>query len=578
MSEALKRMIREVVSKEYSPGLKLEYQLGAFLQSFAKRLSAAQIYAFINNFGCVLANESKNVFIQSEKSQLSEPIFFPGSQDMPHKISALTVKEADQINPRRDLTFPILFQEQSIGTVVFQAGRKNIEIKRIKTALKMIAREIAFHVIRHFIKKTVEIDLGKEFVFVGTSVALREVEVQVERSARVDLPIVLSGEYGVEFQSIAHAIHYCSARRGKPFIEINCANLLLESENSDPAMWFKWSDQGTLFLNNIDQLDLPLQNHLASLVESAAINGHSHHGNGAQEHDVRIIAATSEDLDRLIDEKIFSRQLFDDLNFLEIDIPAVRERDNDLEVLIDLFVDKYKQHKNQCFTEESLSLLKRYHWPNNIIELERLIARILVKSGRQQISAEEIKSITPHLLEKEVSELKPVPIDHSVSESLGVNESYIETYSEEKSESSDSVNQESLPHCVLSNDLEFLGSGHPCIKKAIEFISENYQREITLTELARVACVSPSHLCFLFRTNLNTTFKALLGMTRIERAKMLLIEQPDLAITTISLEVGFRDLSHFEKTFRKLVKLNPRDYRRHNSDFSQSEFPVSRAL
>lgn len=103
---------------------------------------------------------------------------------------------------------------------------------------------------------------------------------------------------------------------------------------------------------------------------------------------------------------------------------------------------------------------------------------------------------------------------------------------------------------------------HEGLRKALTFIGSNYTDPLTLDQLARQAHISPSHLSFLFRTVLGTSFKALLQLIRIERARLEIERRGLVRITDVALFVGFSDLSHFEKSFRRFVGETPRDYRR----------------
>ena len=100
------------------------------------------------------------------------------------------------------------------------------------------------------------------------------------------------------------------------------------------------------------------------------------------------------------------------------------------------------------------------------------------------------------------------------------------------------------------------------IQRALRYVGTNYTEDISLGRLARESFMSPSHLSFLLKRSLGVPFKSLLAAVRIERAKQLLSEPNPSSITDISLEVGFGDLSHFERTFKRLVGTNPREYRR----------------
>ncbi|QCO18770.1 AraC family transcriptional regulator (plasmid) [Azospirillum brasilense] len=116
--------------------------------------------------------------------------------------------------------------------------------------------------------------------------------------------------------------------------------------------------------------------------------------------------------------------------------------------------------------------------------------------------------------------------------------------------------------CALTRDPDALARLHGGLRKALVFLGERFADPITLDELSRQAHVSPSHLSYLFRTELHTSFKGLLGRIRIHKARELLAAERRLPITEVAMSVGYGDLSHFEKSFRRLVGESPREFRR----------------
>ena len=109
------------------------------------------------------------------------------------------------------------------------------------------------------------------------------------------------------------------------------------------------------------------------------------------------------------------------------------------------------------------------------------------------------------------------------------------------------------------DNLDKYGAG---MKRALTYVAGNFDHDISLTQLAKQSFFSPSHLSFLFKKTLGTSFKGMLSVIRIEKAKQLLLEKPCDSVTEISLDAGFGDLSHFEKTFKRNTGLNPREFRR----------------
>ena len=123
-----------------------------------------------------------------------------------------------------------------------------------------------------------------------------------------------------------------------------------------------------------------------------------------------------------------------------------------------------------------------------------------------------------------------------------------------------SLKEKLIPSLMLKS-YELFNSLHGGLQKALKFLAENYSREITLTELAQNAFVSPSHLSFLLKNFAGRSFKQILAELRIEKAKQMFDATPNARITDVSLDVGFGDLSHFEKIFKRHTGVTPRQYK-----------------
>ena len=212
--------------------------------------------------------------------------------------------------------------------------------------------------------------------------------------AEVDATVLLMGETGTGKEGFARAIHYLSARRGKPFSPVNCGAIpheLLENEffgheagaytgaSSRQAGWIKDCDGGTLFLDEVDTLPLPVQTKLLRFIQEREYKPlGSLHVNKA---DVRIIAASNTDLELAVREGRFRQDLFYRLNIIPITLPPLRERAEDIPLLARHFLAKYARHFHKQirdFTPNALAALMAYSWPGNVRQLENTIERIVV--------------------------------------------------------------------------------------------------------------------------------------------------------------------------------------------------------
>jgi transcriptional regulator with PAS, ATPase and Fis domain len=208
---------------------------------------------------------------------------------------------------------------------------------------------------------------------------------------------LIHGESGTGKRVIAHAIHkYNEKERGKPFVEVSCGALtetLLESELfghvkgaftgaiKDRIGRFELADGGTIFLDEIDAFSPTLQVKLLRVLQEGELERVG--DTNTLKVDVRVIAATNQNLEDLIAQGKFRKDLFYRLNIISIEIPPLRERKEDVTLLIDDFIEKHSKHtskKIEGLSDEALSVLVNYDWPGNVRELENVIERAIILS------------------------------------------------------------------------------------------------------------------------------------------------------------------------------------------------------
>ncbi len=229
---------------------------------------------------------------------------------------------------------------------------------------------------------------------VGTSAPLQNVLNQVEVVAPTDSTVLLLGETGTGKEIIARAVLNVSSRSNRPFVKLNCAAIpsgLLESELfghekgaftgavSQKIGRFELANGGTLFLDEVGDIPLELQPKLLRVLQEQEFE---RLGNSRTVRvDVRLIAATNRDLEQMVAEKQFREDLYFRLNVFPIRIPPLRERSEDISLLVQYYVDKYSQRMNKridVIPEETMAALCRYSWPGNIRELQNLIERAVI--------------------------------------------------------------------------------------------------------------------------------------------------------------------------------------------------------
>ncbi len=242
---------------------------------------------------------------------------------------------------------------------------------------------------------------------VGRSQAMQDVFAMVLRAAPTRATVLLAGESGVGKDMIARALHYHSPRKDKPFIKINCTAIpenLMESElfgyekgaftgaNTTKPGKFEQADTGTVFLDEIGDLPLPMQVKLLRVLQEREFERLG--SNKTRHIDVRVVAATNVDLRRALEEGTFREDLYYRLNVLPINIPPLRERREDIPYLADHFIRKHAADLGTGeleLTEEATVKLMSYHWPGNVRELENVIERSLVLAGGGRLEAADIR-------------------------------------------------------------------------------------------------------------------------------------------------------------------------------------------
>ncbi len=223
----------------------------------------------------------------------------------------------------------------------------------------------------------------------AASASMRNILRQAAVAARGQAPILIRGEEGVGKNSLGRAIHNASDRAGKPFITINCgaipSQLMIaeflgyDSENdgqSRPSK-FELADGGTLFLDQIENLSLEMQSALTQVIDTKHLMRLQ--STGLIPIDVRIIASTTANLEQLVADDSFTRQLYYAFGVFDFYIPPLRERVSDIPLLVELFLERKSKTTAQPIQveEEALALLCQYPWPGNVRELENVLERAI---------------------------------------------------------------------------------------------------------------------------------------------------------------------------------------------------------
>lgn len=250
---------------------------------------------------------------------------------------------------------------------------------------------------------------------VGKSKALMDVLATIERISKTNASVLITGESGTGKELIAEAVHRNSPRAKKPFVKVNLGGIsqsLFESEmfghkkgaftdaSSDRVGRFELADKGTIFLDEIGDLDLSCQVKLLRVLQEQTFEvlGDSR----PRKVDIRVVSATNADLRQMVQEHTFREDLFYRINLITVHLPALRERRDDIPLLVRHFADQQCQQNRLPkvdFTPEAMKYLQGLPYPGNIRELKNLVERTLLVSGKETLDVDDFKAQNPHSAE-----------------------------------------------------------------------------------------------------------------------------------------------------------------------------------
>jgi DNA-binding NtrC family response regulator len=278
----------------------------------------------------------------------------------------------------------------------------------------------------HLQEKLKETFSFKNYVF--NSERMHKILHIVMRVAGSNSNVLITGESGTGKDVIAHIIHYCSERKDHKLVKVNLATLpatLIEAElfgavkgaytgavANRPGK-FEEADKGTLFLDEIGELSLDIQVKLLRVIQDREVTRLG--SNNPIKVDIRLITATNQNLQESVKEKKFREDLFYRLNVINIDLPPLRERKEDIPLLIDLFIKKFNQREGKqikTLSKDALNALMKYRFPGNIRELENIIERALVLTRGEVLCTDDLPVF---VLSPESSDSQSVEGDSSLA-------------------------------------------------------------------------------------------------------------------------------------------------------------------
>jgi len=340
-----------------------------------------------------------------------KPLIISGANLDSYKTSVSRLFIAEGL--RSGCIVPLITANRTLGTLSLSSLRPGAFSQEDVDLLMRVANQVAIAIENALAYREIaelknkladeklylEEEIRTEYTFeeiVGESPALKRVLSQAETVAATDSSVLILGETGTGKEVIARAIHNLSQRRERTFVKVNCAAIptgLLESELfghergaftgaiAQKVGRFELAHRGTLFLDEVGDIPLELQPKLLRVLQEKEFERLG--GTRTQQVDVRVVAATNRDLTQMVEDRLFRSDLYYRLNVFPIVVPPLRDRAEDIPLLVRYFAQKHARRMDrriETIPSEEMEALTRYHWPGNVRELENLIERAVILS------------------------------------------------------------------------------------------------------------------------------------------------------------------------------------------------------
>ncbi len=346
------------------------------------------------------AGLSAQTFSSAQEFLAAEPPKAPGCLVLDVQLPGLSGLDLQQELAKAGVKIPIIF---ITGYGDIPTSVRAIKAGALEFLTKPVNREDLLHAIEQAIARddiarqpNGDTSTHKFEEIVGMSAALAAALKQVEVVAPTQSTVLILGETGTGKELVARAIHASSSRSGRPFVKLNCAAIptgLLESElfgHEKGAFTgaiaqrigrFELADGGTIFLDEVGDIPLELQTKLLRVLQEREFERLG--STRTLRTDARLIAATNRELRKMVEQRKFREDLFYRLNVFPIDVPALRERSEDIPLLVNHFAQRFARRMNrtiETIPAETMAALTRYPWPGNIRELQNVIERAVILS------------------------------------------------------------------------------------------------------------------------------------------------------------------------------------------------------
>jgi len=351
--------------------------------------------------------EALQILSEDSPSVILLDIMMPGEDglDVLEKIKQITVASVIMITALKDVRSAV--RAMKIGA--FDYITKPFNVDEIKNVIsKALSTQDLIEGVN-----CLRSEIDKSYAFgniISKSKSMRKVFRLIEQTADKMSTVLISGESGTGKELVAKAVHYNGPRKDKPFVAINCAAIpdtLLESElfGYEKGAFtnacerrigrFELADQGTLFLDEIAELTLNTQVKILRFLQEREISRIG--GSNTIKVDTRLICATNKNLENALAEGELREDFYYRINIIPIIIPPLRERKEDIPLLVDHFIHKVNEREERHIkgiSQEALSMLISYHWPGNVRELENIVERTVTLTDQEIITD---KHLPPHI-------------------------------------------------------------------------------------------------------------------------------------------------------------------------------------
>lgn len=430
-----------------------------------------------------------------------------------------------------------------------------------------LVRRLGWVALRHIFQAANFAPMSRSTLWVGAGHAIQRFTERLEVAVRSHFPVYIAGEFGTDPSSIAWALHTLRCGFDAPFVEIRGSH-----PEGVPAEWFARAKGGTLYINGIQDMAPALLGELPGYLQSRLGQWAS---SPAREDACQLISSGLLRAEQLMCAPEFPRALMAELSLIELHVPPLRARIDDFRALFAHICQCVGQDIELHCDDEVWQYLERHAWPENQLELTRLVAQLALSVQNRSVQFGDLAHCVPMFAAQGQAATGFEAMPHAAASSaqggsrrgprattdVASSVAVDSEWEEEPAPSTASAWANYVLQVGTAEAVETEVALPRALVRALRHLSEHYCDSLTQPDLAAAACTSASHLAALFRQHLGVNFKTLLQHMRVQRARYLLCESGVVRISDVAICLGFADLSHFERCFKRIAGCSPREYR-----------------